>query len=54
MLGPWMIALADRNLLSLQMARDFHATGAHSLSRASAAFKLKPLDVLADGTYLED
>ena len=38
--------------LSWALAREFLATGAHILWRASAAFTLKPVKVLADGTYL--
>ena len=36
------------------LAREFLATGAHILWRASAAFTLKPVKVLADGTYLAE
>jgi hypothetical protein len=50
--GPGMIVLADRTFLSWQMARDFLATGAHILWRASASFTLKPVKALADGTCL--
>jgi hypothetical protein len=52
--GPGMIVLADRKFLSWQMARGFLATGAHILWRASAAFTLKPVKVLADGTCLAE
>ena len=34
------------------LARDVLATGAHVLWRASASFRLTPIRVLADGTYL--
>ncbi len=50
--GPDMMVLADRNFLSHTLARDVLATGAHILWRASASFKLTPIRVLADGTYL--
>jgi len=50
--GPGMLVLADRKFLSWALAREFLATGAHILWRASAAFTLKPVKVLADGTYL--
>ena len=49
-----MIVLADRKFLSWAMARDFLATGARILWRASASFTLKPVKVLADGTYLAE
>ena len=52
--GPGMLILADRKFLSWQLARDFLATGAHILWRASASFALKPVKVLADGTYLAE
>jgi Transposase DDE domain len=52
--GPGMIVLADRKFLSWKMARDFLATGARILWRASASFTLKPVKVLADGTYLAE
>jgi len=44
--------LADRNFLCHTLARDVLATGAHILWRASASFKLTPIAVLADGSYL--
>jgi hypothetical protein len=47
-----MLALADRNFLSHALARDVLATGAHILWRASASFRLTPIQVLDDGTYL--
>src|SRR5512133_580591 len=50
--GPGMLVLADRNFLCHTLARDVLATGAHILWRASASFKLSPLAVLADGSYL--
>jgi len=50
--GPGMLVLADRNFLSHALARDVLATGAHILWRASASFALKPIEVLADGSYL--
>ena len=50
--GPGMLVLADRNFLSHALARDVLATGAHILWRASASFRLTPIAVLADGTYL--
>ena len=50
--GPGMLVLADRNFLSHTLARDVLATGAHLLWRASASFRLTPITVLADGTYL--
>jgi hypothetical protein len=50
--GPGMLVLADRNFLSHALARDVLATGAHILWRASASFRLTPIRVLADGTYL--
>jgi hypothetical protein len=49
---PGMVVLADRNFLSHTLARDVLATGAHLLWRASASFALRPIAVLADGTYL--
>jgi hypothetical protein len=49
---PGMLVLADRNFLSHALARDVLGTGAHILMRASASFKLTPIQVLADGTYL--
>ena len=52
--GPGMIVLADRKFLSWSLARDVLATGAHILWRASASFTLKPVRVLADGTYLAE
>ncbi len=51
-LGPDMVVLADRNFLCHTLARDVLGTGAHILWRASASFKLTPIEVLADGTYL--
>lgn len=53
-LGPGMLVLADRKFLSWALAREFLATGAHILWRASASFTLKPVKVLADGTYLAE
>ena len=50
--GPGMLVLADRNFLSHTLARDVLATGAHILWRASASFRLTPIRVLADGSYL--
>jgi Insertion element 4 transposase N-terminal/Transposase DDE domain len=50
--GPGMLVLADRNFLSHTLARDVLATGAHILWRASASFRLAPIAVLADGSYL--
>jgi Insertion element 4 transposase N-terminal/Transposase DDE domain len=50
--GPGMVVLADRNFLSHTLARDVLATGAHILWRASASFKLTPIQVLPDGSYL--
>jgi Insertion element 4 transposase N-terminal/Transposase DDE domain len=50
--GPGMLVLADRKFLSWALAREFLATGAHIVWRAPAAFTLKPVKVLADGTYL--
>ena len=47
-----MLVLADRNFLSHTLARDVLATGAHILWRASASFRLTPIRVLADGSYL--
>jgi len=47
-----MLVLADRNFLCHTLARDVLATGAHILWRASASFKLTPIAVLADGSYL--
>jgi hypothetical protein len=52
--GPGMLVLADRKFLSWALARAFLATGAHILWRASASFALKPVKVLADGTYLAE
>ena len=52
--GPGMLVLADRKFLSWALAREFLATGAHILWRASAAFTLKPVKVLEDGTYLAE
>lgn len=53
-LGEGMLVLADRNFLSWSLARDALATGAHILWRATASFTLKPVKVLADGTYLAE
>ena len=50
--GPGMLVLADRNFLCHALARDVLATGAHLLWRASASFRLAPIAVLADGSYL--
>jgi hypothetical protein len=50
--GPGMLVLADRNFLSHALAREVLATGAHILWRASASFTLRPITVLADGSYL--
>src|SRR4249919_1253443 len=50
--GPNMVVLADRNFLCHTLARDVLATGAHILWRASASFRLTPIRVLADGSYL--
>jgi hypothetical protein len=50
--GADMLVLADRNFLCHTLARDVLATGAHILWRASASFKLTPIAVLADGSYL--
>jgi len=50
--GPGMLVLADRNFLSHTLARDVLGTGAHVLWRASASFRLTPIRVLADGSYL--
>jgi hypothetical protein len=50
--GPGMLVLADRNFLSHALVRDVLATGAHILWRASASFRLTPIEVLADGSYL--
>jgi hypothetical protein len=47
-----MLVLADRNFLSHTLVRDVLATGAHIAWRASASFKLTPIRVLADGSYL--
>jgi hypothetical protein len=47
-----MLVLADRNFLSHTLVRDILAAGAHILWRASSSFRLTPIDVLADGTYL--
>jgi hypothetical protein len=47
-----MLVLADRNFLSHTLARDVLGTGAHILWRASASFRLTPIAVLADGSYL--
>ena len=49
---PGMLVAADRNFLSHTLARDVLGTGAHILWRASASFALRPIKVLADGTYL--
>jgi hypothetical protein len=49
---PGMLVLGDRNFLSHALARDLLATGAHILLRASASFKLTPIEVLTEGTYL--
>src|SRR3954468_23334764 len=50
--GPGMLVLAERNFLCHALARDVLATGAHLLWRASASFRLNPIAVLADGSYL--
>ena len=47
-----MLVLADRNFLSHTLARDVLGTGAYILWRASASFRLTPIAVLADGSYL--
>jgi hypothetical protein len=52
--GPGMLVPADRKSLSWALAREFLATGAHILWRASASFTLKPVKVLAGGTYLAE
>lgn len=52
--GPGQVVLADRNFLSWSLARDVLATGAHILWRASASFRLRPVKVLQDGTYLAE
>ncbi len=52
--GPGMLVMAGRKFLSWALAREFLATGAHILWRASAAFTLKPVQVLADGTCLAE
>jgi hypothetical protein len=52
--GPGMLVLADRKFLSWAMARAFLATRAHIPWRASAAFSLKPVKVLEDGSYLAE
>ena len=52
--GPGMVVLADRTFLSWAAARAFLATGAHLLWRAPASFALRPVQVLADGTYLAE
>jgi hypothetical protein len=52
--GAGMLVLADRNFLSHTLARDVLATGAHILWRASASFRLTPIAVLADGSYLAE
>jgi hypothetical protein len=49
---PEMLVLADRQFLSYTLVRDTLATGAHILWRASASFTLRPVKVLAEGTYL--
>ena len=49
--GPGMVVLADRKLMSWAAARAFLAAGARLLWRASASFALRPVQVLADGTY---
>ena len=49
-----MLVLADRKFLSWSLAREFLATGAHILWRASASFALTPVKALADGTYLAE
>ena len=51
---PGMLVLADHKFLSWSLARDFLATGAHILWRASASFALKPVKALHDGTYLAE
>ncbi len=53
-LGPGQLVLADRKFLSWELARDVLATGAHILWRASASFRLTPVKVLEDGTYLAE
>src|SRR5258707_14510320 len=49
-----MLVRADRKFLSWALAREFLAPGAHILWRASASVILKPVKVLADGTYLAE
>ncbi|MGH3811752.1 MAG: transposase, partial [Pseudonocardiaceae bacterium] len=50
--GPRMLVLADCNFLSHTLSRDVLGTGAHIGWRASASVALRPIRVLADGTYL--
>lgn len=50
--GAGMMILADRNFPSHLLVRDVLTTGAHVLWRVSASFALRPIQVLADGTYL--
>ncbi|MHB1472229.1 MAG: IS4 family transposase [Dermatophilaceae bacterium] len=51
-LGPGLLVLADRSFLSWNLWGKAAATGADLCWRASASFKLKPITVLHDGTYL--
>lgn len=51
-LGPGMLLLGDRNFLSWNLWAQVAATGADLCIRASASFKLTPITVLGDGTYL--
>jgi len=52
--GPGMLVPADRTFLSWALAREFLATGAHILWRASASFPLRPVKVLEEGTCLAE
>jgi hypothetical protein len=51
-LGPGMLLLADRNFISFKLWSKAAATGADLCWRVPASFTLKPIAVLADGTYL--
>jgi hypothetical protein len=49
---PGMLVLFDRGFCSHLFFRDAAATGADLVLRVSASFKLTPIEVLADGSYL--
>jgi hypothetical protein len=50
--APGMLVLFDRGFCGHLFFRDAAATGADLVFRVSASFKLAPIEVLDDGTYL--